>query len=83
MSQIKYSEITEALLCGREVEFSYHGKLYTLLHTSQGRSVVCDHEVISEYYQNPLDLIQALTIEGKCLEEIFNNSNEIFDFTIF
>lgn len=73
-----YKLLIEDLSDGREIEFKYNDILYGIVHFSEGWYFVTDNKRVSEYYENPLELVKTIRIDGKSLEKLFN-SGEIPD----
>ncbi len=59
-----YEELVRDIKMGREIEFSYKGKIYGTLNANEGFGLgVNDKEFI--FYKNPQELLDNGTINGK------------------
>lgn len=75
-----FSEILQALSCGREIEFSYQGKGYSITNDSKGSwNFYCDtdHELLRricsfEDRAALVSFVKMQRIEGTPLSEIFD-----------
>ena len=84
MNNYNYEMLLEDLSIGREIEFRYKKNLYGIVHFSEGWFIVCNNKLMSEYYHDPIKLVETIVIDGKALKELFD-SYEISDedFSIF
>lgn len=78
MKDYNYKFLLEDLSDGREIEFKYNKIQYGIVNTAKGWYFVGNNKRLSEFYEDPLDLVVTIFIEGKKIEEIFN-SGEILD----
>lgn len=62
---------------GYDVEFSYKGKKYYLLN--DGEAYLSDSHFTAKYehFDNPMDLVEHLKIDGKTLISIMNDLDDI------
>ena len=63
---------------GYDVSFRYNGKSYHLLYESD-HAALCDDKYSTEYisYDNPMDLIENLKIEGHTLIDIIDELEDV------
>jgi hypothetical protein len=68
--------LVEDLLIGHEFEFVYKGKTYGIVDGDKGNILCTDNKAISPDYEDILELLAAVKIDGKSIEEIFNEIEE-------
>ncbi len=80
MNQFAYSFIKESLQSGREVEFSYHGKRYSITNSDGYWNFCCDTDMNLikqicpfEDKNSLLEYIQSSSIEGVLISAIFDD----------
>ncbi len=73
-----YSMLVEDLLLGMEFEFTYKGKTYGIITSHKGRALCTDNKAISPYYEDILELLTKVKIEGKSIEEVFNEVDNYY-----
>lgn len=79
MKEFLFNDLSSSLLLGREIEFSYEGKRYSITNSDNRWNLCCDTDNnllanICEYGElNKLvSIIELLEKEGYTLSEIFN-----------
>lgn len=71
----KFNDLINDLNDGREIEFFYKNSHYGIVNRmSDPAWYICKDNIrISEYKDNPVDLLEHTKLEGVSLEEIFDN----------
>lgn len=73
-----YSMLVEDLLLGHEFEFAYKGKTYGIVNGDKGRILCTDNKAISSDYEDILELLNTVKIDGKSIEEIFSEIDNYY-----
>lgn len=71
-----FNQLKEDLCIGREIEFVYNTKLYSLTHSTNGWIFCCEQKLLSSYHSNVHDFIQEIincVVDDSSLEEIINH----------
>lgn len=71
-----YSMLVEDLLIGHEFEFFYKGKTYGIVNGDKGNILCTDNKSIGSDYEDILELLATVKIDGKSIEEIFKEIDE-------
>lgn len=73
-----YENLKKDLLIGREIEFKYNGKLYSLSNSPKGWSLCRDNEVIGNIFkeiQQFIKFLDAVKLDEMSLKEIVDLNN--------
>ena len=73
-----YSMLVEDLLLGHEFGFTYKSKTYGIVNGDKGNVLCTDNRAISPDYEDILELLARVKIDGKSIEEIFNETDNYF-----
>jgi hypothetical protein len=73
-----YSMLVEDLLLGHEFEFTYKGKTYGIITLHKGNVLCTGNKAISHYYEDVLELLSEVKIEGRSIEEVFNDADNYY-----
>ncbi|SFS52521.1 hypothetical protein [Marininema halotolerans] len=69
---MKYEELVEHLDSGREIEFTYKGKGYSITNTQDGFSF-CAKEEDSQDYPTYSELLRSIRIDRMTLKDIWES----------
>ena len=66
--------IDSLIICNRDIEFAYNGKMYSITKFTDGRP---DYISFCEFFKEPVnvcdsDSLMSITVEGKTLKEILS-----------
>ncbi|MDY3982485.1 MAG: hypothetical protein SOY70_00555 [Veillonellaceae bacterium] len=71
----KYKDLIEDLRIGHEIEFEYEGDKYAIVNRSIEPAwyISKNNKLYTSYWDNPVDMVTEILIDGKSLKEIFDN----------
>lgn len=78
MKTVKFNDLANYLGHGREIEFVYNGKQYSITNNKDGWQFCCDTDMVSELlcpfreFDTLVEKVAQTIIEGKTLTEIFD-----------
>jgi len=78
MQTVKFNDLADYLRHGREIEFVYNGKQYSITNNKDGWQFCCDTDVVSEIlcpfheFDTLVEKISKTVIEDKTITEIFD-----------
>lgn len=82
MSKTDFKKIVDSLKCGREIEFSYHNKLYSITTSHGDWNFCCGDELIERVCafddkEALVERISSFYIDGTPLPSVFDD--ELYD----
>lgn len=78
MKTVKFNDLADYLRHGREIEFVYNGKQYSITNNKDGWQFCCDTDEVSEIlcpfheFDTLVEKISKTVIEDKTITEIFD-----------
>ncbi|NMA48394.1 MAG: hypothetical protein GX947_01260 [Tissierellia bacterium] len=67
-------EFTEAVMIGREIEFTCNGKSYFESHKSKDKWYIqCEEDQTIQYFESAENLLNNAIIDGIPLDELWDN----------
>ena len=78
MKTVKFNDLADYLRHGREIEFAYNGKQYSITNNKDGWNFCCDtnmeFEILCPFreFDTLVEKIAQTVIEGKTITEIFD-----------